>query len=432
MTLDKLTPESSIDDLLPVFFSARRIGKEYALQFRTMAKWLRRVLKRPPLARDLRPETLPRFRNGMVEMGELPSYSEKVSTRFITLWKFAAESNLTVPCEYERTRRPGPQALPLPTGDEGTLLALFWDRYAVENAVSSCQTAHYFSTFRKLRDCFGTDLKIADLSPSTVPTFVAFLHAAGLKPGAVRAQYKRLLAVWRFAHREGLTSVFPRDPRLKVPRQTPDAWTIDEFRKIVEAASRLDRPPIGGVRASKFWRAILLTAYYSALRRGSLLRLRPQDIDLTTGWLRVPAEAMKNKCGQALRLGGDAIEALRDIWDERRERVFPVPLDSAGSTMLSETFHAILKAAGLPENLQNRMSKFHKIRRTAVTTTAAKVGLAEAIALAGHSGADVNARYIDPRFMPKNDATRWLPPIIGPTPDGPAPASSQIESEGAA
>jgi hypothetical protein len=56
-------------------------------------------------------------------------------------------------------------------------------------------------------------------------------------------------------------------------------------------------------------------------------------------------------------------------------------------------------------------SLFHKLRRSVATHTSARAGLAAAIALLGHSGPELTARYIDPSFLPANDATEWLPSL---------------------
>jgi integrase len=136
------------------------------------------------------------------------------------------------------------------------------------------------------------------------------------------------------------------------------------------------------------------------------MQLRPDNIDLDRAIVRVPASMMKNGVGQVYRIGPDAVTALRAIWDENRERVFPASRDGSS---LFDHFRAILKTAGLTVNQRNRMSLFHKVRRTAVTLTAANAGIAEAIALAGHSGPEVNRRYIDPSMLPQHDSTRWLP-----------------------
>jgi integrase len=165
-----------------------------------------------------------------------------------------------------------------------------------------------------------------------------------------------------------------------------------------------------------------MTAYYTAFRRGTLFRLRPADVDLTTGWLTVPGSFMKNGIGQKFRLGPDALTALSAIWNSERERIFQVSLNISDQGYLDKHFELILAMAGVEKSTRLTGAHFHKIRRTAVTLTAANVGMAQAIAIAGHSGADVNRRYIgasSPSTMRPPGCRRSKPTPSPPNPPAP-------------
>ena len=300
-------------------------------------------------------------------------------------------------------RAPRCRKLPEPQGEPGTLLHFFQTAYRPQALLEASEISrdNYLATFRKLRACFGRELRLDELSASAVATFLAWLQERGASPNG--SHRRRLLALWRYANELALAAPVPRMRKARVQREVPDAWSLDELARLIAATPRLEKPAIGGVAAPDYWRALLLVGYWTALRRSSLLRLKPEDLDVN-GWLDVPALAMKNGHGQRFRLGQDAIDAVAKILGPR-PHIFP-KLSDGGA--LGEHFRALVDLAGLPRSRHKR-GLFHKLRRTSITHTAARAGLAAAIALAGHSGPYVTERYLDPRFLTGNDATQWLP-----------------------
>src|SRR5205085_3849272 len=115
--------------------------------------------------------------------------------------------------------------------------------------------------------------------------FTIFLQERGLKAITIKHRRGGLVCLWRFAFVEGLAPAVPFLRSMKVDRDVPDCWSPDEFKRIVAASLLLDRRAIHGIPANLFWHAALLTAYYTALRRSTIFRLRPGDFDLDSGWL---------------------------------------------------------------------------------------------------------------------------------------------------
>jgi integrase len=233
-----------------------------------------------------------------------------------------------------------------------------------------------------------------------------WLRERGLAPATINHHRSGWFAVWNLACQRKLITQAPSVPKFRVHRDVPDAWTADEAARILEAASRIyPGRTAQGIPIGKLWRAIVLVLWYTGLRRGTLLKLRPADVDLQNGWLTVPAAAMKNRTGKRYKLGPDAIEALADIWDPNRARLFPLRWERA-----ADHFRAVLKLAGI-QTSGGSMSMFHRFRRTVATLVAVKKGLHAAMELLGHSSIEVTLRYIDPRFLPGTDFTDCLPPL---------------------
>lgn len=315
--------------------------------------------------------------------------------------------------ERKAERLPGRRRIEDLTGEPGTV-AHFWATL-YKQALARTTAQHRISVrtgIRLLRRFLGKDPLLSELTPALLAAFVAWLLEQGAHANTVKNHRNRLLSLWRYAHDEGYAPPPPARVRpIKVPRQSPDAWSLRELARLIAAAGRLDAPPIGGIPAADWWQAILLVGWYTGLRRRALLTLAPENIDPASRWINVPAGAMKNFVGQRFRIGQDAADALAKIIDPARERVFPIPeyaLDQG--KYVSDRFAEIITLAGVPKS-ELRNGQFHKLRRTTATHVAASAGLAAASALLGHSSADLLKRYIDPRFIVGNDATEFLPAL---------------------
>ncbi|MCY2987132.1 MAG: tyrosine-type recombinase/integrase [Planctomycetota bacterium] len=297
-----------------------------------------------------------------------------------------------------------------PAPEEGTVWHFYRTVYAPQRLieVTETQRAAYERIFRFMREHFGRDLLLTELSDSLAADFLGSQSRKNKSPGTVNHHRSLLLAVWRFAFDSGLVSALPRIKKLKQHWDEPDSWSEQEAARIVEAAGKLELMPIYGIPANKWWRAFLLVAYWTALRRGSLLELRRADVDLQSGWLYVRPVGIKTRRGKRFRLGADAVAAIREIWLPERELLFPWRKDRGGT---GAHFNRILELAGVPRSHRTSMNQTHKWRRTVATLAAIRGGLSAAVALLGHSGPEMTRRYIDPTKLPGNDATQFLAPL---------------------
>src|SRR5690606_12376925 len=136
---------------------------------------------------------------------------------------------------------------------------------------------------------------IAQQTDAMAADHFAWLLAKGIQPATVNSSYRSpWFAVWRAAHRAGLIATEPKIKKLREPRSAPDAWSLDEFRAIVNAtADFMPGKCYGRIPCGPWWRAMLLTAWYTGLRRAALFAIRRSDVNLATGWVSVPPEFMK-------------------------------------------------------------------------------------------------------------------------------------------
>ena len=124
-----------------------------------------------------------------------------------------------------------------------------------------------------------------------------------------------------------------------------------------------------------------------------MLAVRRVDVDLQRRWVFIRAESQKQRADQVLRISEATADYLAAIWQPERELVWP--LDCSRATFYRHA-DAIFGAAGLPHDAK---SKFHCLRKTSLSYTAAAYGRAAACDKAGHSSMAMTDRYLDPTIV---------------------------------
>lgn len=267
------------------------------------------------------------------------------------------------------------------------------------------------NAIRRLDACFGRPVLLGEISDKIAADFFRNLLAQNYPATTVNNFRRHIFSVWRHAHRLGLTPAAPGVKRLRENREAPEAWSLQEFARILDAAGRLPCNGLyGPVPTSVWWTAILNVAYWTGLRRGSLLKIQHGDIDLKKGWLLVPASHIKTKRAKRFFIPPSAMTAIRRVvqLSGQKEGALFEPHPSTHSTY--RTFDRILKVAEVPPSTRKGLNKFHKIRRTVATAAYEAGGVAAAAALLDHSDPNVTlTHYVDGRARKDNDATLVLP-----------------------
>lgn len=316
----------------------------------------------------------------------------------------------------------GGTAAGTPTVEPISLLTFFEETYRPAKLVArSAKTLNVYRAVIHVLEIFlGRPATLADMTNETVSALLGWGIAKRKNSVAtVNCWRAHLLAIWRFALKRKLIHEPPDVDKLKAPKRLPEAWTIEEFGRVLQAAAAL-RGHIGEVQASAWWTAFLLTIYDTGLRRTAALSLRMVDLDVERRHVVARAEHSKTATDQVFQLSDTTIAALRAIIDPPRELLFDWPYDRYDGTTytaLSRAFRGIVKAAGLPNGSRNGL---HKIRRTSASHLANAVPIEHVMHHLGHSSPDMARRhYIDPRIaMPSVRAAELLPHPELPKADG--------------
>lgn len=268
------------------------------------------------------------------------------------------------------------------------LISFLNEMYRPLTGISPRTQKLYTYTIKSFSDFLGHPAEIEDLNELSVAGFLASREIT-CSPATVAKDRAQLRALWEFACRRKLKSEWPVIRSIRVPLPLPDAWTIQEFSRLLFTVQN-EQGLIAGMPKRLYWKALLLVCYDTAERIGSVMQIRVSDVSSSSVLFR--AEHRKNKTRDIIRgLGLDTHNAIHAIRFPEREVLFPFPYKNIN--YIYRLFGDILKRAGLPSN---RRTKFHKIRRTSASFFEAAVP-GSAQKLLDHSSPKTTERYLDPR-----------------------------------
>jgi integrase len=221
--------------------------------------------------------------------------------------------------------------------------------------------------------------EMANVTPELVAQFRdARLRA--VKAGAVIRDLSLISSIINHARREwGLTIGNPCE--LVRKPSTPPGRTrvlvLDEEARLVDAVR-----PVG--RRNPLMMPLVQLALETAMRRGELLRLRWEHIDLDRRTALLPVT--KNGRSRVVPLSTKAIAVLASIPRSEDGRVFPIT-----AAAMEAAFHKACVRAGIG-NL-----RFHDLRHTATSRMASKLpNVIELAAVTGHQTIQMLKRYYHP------------------------------------
>jgi integrase len=198
--------------------------------------------------------------------------------------------------------------------------------------------------------------------------------------GTVIRELAYISAIINHARREWSINV-PNPVQMVRKPQSPQArarvLTDEEVAKLLQSLE-----PIG--RRSHWTKPVVQLALATAMRRGELLSLRWEHIDLTGRTAFLPDT--KNGDSRTVPLSSVAVQVLEQLPRHISGVVIPVKFFT-----LDAAFKRARKRAGLDD------VRFHDLRRTAITRMAEKLpNVIELAAVSGHKSLMVLKRYYRP------------------------------------
>jgi integrase len=265
----------------------------------------------------------------------------------------------------------------------------------------------YENTFNNFERFLGRTPLLSDLTEDNIAGVLFWTLERGRSPDTANKDAGQLLAIANFAFSKGYIESLPEVELATIPKRIPRAWLIEELELLFDSAAK-EKGLIGGVRADLWWRAVLLTCFFTGERIGAVLLISWDKVDLERGWILVPAEDRKGgREDKSFPIPAELVEAYRLIQTPYREMVFPWQYSA---TYIYRKYDKILERAGLPTD---RKSKFHRIRKS--TASYYKAAGGDATELLGHADPKTTKRYLDPRICGSRNSAEALPSPIKKT-----------------
>ncbi len=234
---------------------------------------------------------------------------------------------------------------------------------------------------KRLIDCFGS-YKAHDISTNLINRHIEKRKEEGIADATIN----RELALLKRAYNLGMQQTPPRVlrmPHFKKIRENNVRKGFFENNEFLALRSVLPT----------HLKALVTLAYYTGMRKGEIVGLRWDQVDLTEGIIRLEQEDTKNAQPRAIYLND---EVFRLLVGQRRERdltypTMPFVFYTPKGEPIDE-FRRSWKTACKKVGLQGRL--FHDFRRTAIRNMV-RSGTPERVSMmiSGHKTRSVFERY---------------------------------------
>lgn len=305
----------------------------YRSQVRKSVKYFSEYLKRPANLEDFDNTIVEDFGTWLLSHVSIKR-AETLKKRLRAVWRHAGESGRCQRIvEHERPKKPKPPRTYTPPHNvikpvmvPGTLSHFFETAYLPQRMVgaNAISIRGYRAKINRWGRHLGRAVLLTDLQDATFADFLNARLQSGVRKVTVNGDRASILAVWRFAYDRGLVEKQPNVRKLRASRDEPDSWTVEEFRRIVSACEVIrHESPLGGLPPNDVLRSMILLAYWTGLRKGTMTKLLWENVDLDGRWITVPGHLMKGRIGKRFRFGEDAAASLRTIYTSPKETVLP-------------------------------------------------------------------------------------------------------------
>lgn len=271
------------------------------------------------------------------------------------------------------------------------------DEYARLTLIGERTARLYRITIRHFSRTLLRHAEVDDFTEVNLARHAARRLQTGRAAATVAGDQCKLLALWRFAAKQGYIRQWPTMRPVKVPDRIPRAWTREELAKLLGSTSLAF--PVGLVNGQLWWTALFLVLWDTGERIEATLALDWANVDLEGGSVMMPAETRKGgRTDRLYRIASDTAAILARLPRDRKPFAWPYHLST-----LYNRLDRMLEKAGLPHD---RRSKFHRIRRSTASHYEAAGG--NATELLGHTSRKVTRTYLDPRVVKPPSAVDLL------------------------
>ena len=229
----------------------------------------------------------------------------------------------------------------------------------------------------------GEDTDISTIRPSTFARMGKQLEEEGYAGSTINGICSALHTALTECHLEELLDHVPNFRRFKQADPIRTTYTVDEVRTLINEAPKLKQDGLLLQRSILFF-------YYTACRKGELMKLEWSTVDLENR--RLTFVDTKNGKSHTITIHSELMPVLQEMYHERIDdgRVFPWNKDN-----LNYRMKTLCKRVGIGYTEGKTRDRFiHALRHSACTHLAeAGVSLRQIQALANHGSYQTTELY---------------------------------------
>jgi integrase len=256
-------------------------------------------------------------------------------------------------------------------------------------------TVHALDVFERLIK----PKQVGAISSRTIADYVALRREekrsrrseVNVRPATINKELRHLRAVLRKANKWDYLPKLPDIAFLKEQKRIPTYVTPEDFGLIYGACAGLKEPRGQLFAAADWWRGLLMFAYMTGWRIGSILSLQWEDVDLDASTALSRAQDNKGRRDQRIPLHPVVIEHLRKLrsfsptvfpWTKNRRKLFT-------------HLHHLQEAAGVKPEGDKPYFGFHDFRRAFATMNAGRMTADALQVLMQHKDYQTTQRYVN-------------------------------------
>lgn len=298
-----------------------------------------------------------------------------------------------------------------------TLRAVLLDRIAPLKDLHEKTVALYCGSLDRFAEYLGHEPTVDDLDDLVLAKFLRWRaencrRRHGTKPlskASLAKDSAHLRSVWNWCAKKRLKKSngdlleFPDYKRPSVPRPRPVAFTVDELRRLMEAAKHR-KGFVAGVPAAWVWTTLLQACFETGGRIGEILALRWSEVDLERRTVTFLADTRKGSRETITRAISPQLASRLAVKRQAPgELVWPWREDRRVQSAYA-SLRVLCRTAGVP------YKSFHAIRKA--TASYLKAAGISAKTQLGHASEEMAERhYYDERIVGAPSAIEHLPPI---------------------
>lgn len=237
----------------------------------------------------------------------------------------------------------------------------FLDYLAGERGASSLTLKSYRSDITQYLEFLKREglASVEAADQRVIRAYLAHLHQLGLEKSSIGRKLAAVRSFYRFLVRRGGMERNPAKEVAspKVPKKLPAFLPVDETYQLLDGQS------MDGLREKERSLAILETLYATGVRVAELRALDLDDIDRSSGTIRVMGKGGKER---VVPIGDKALAAIDAYLAVHGQRKGPLFLGRSGERLTVRSIHRIVRGAAKSAGIHRRVSP-HTFRHTFAT-----------------------------------------------------------------